>query len=80
MHTPKGSTPQLDDPTQVINPKKKSLDHISLGTRRPLGTSGFGHVLLSAIPDDDICRLFHRSTRFVVLKYLPSISGNFWIR
>ena len=50
--------------TQVINPKKKLLDHISLGTRRPLGTSGFGHVLLSAMPDDEICRLFHRINAF----------------
>jgi len=50
--------------TQVINPKKKWLDHISLGTRRPLGTSGFGHVLLSATPDDEICRLFHRINAF----------------
>jgi len=50
--------------TQVVNPKKKWLDHIPLGTRRPLGTSCFGHVLLSAMPDDEICRLFHRINAF----------------
>ena len=50
--------------TQVINPKKKRLDHISLGTRRPLGTSGLGHVLLSTMPDDEIRRLFHRINAF----------------
>ncbi|MBV1864031.1 MAG: helix-turn-helix domain-containing protein [Rhodobacteraceae bacterium] len=50
--------------TQVINPKKKWLDHISLGTRRPLGTSGLGHVLLSTMPDDEIRRLFHRINAF----------------
>jgi len=32
--------------TQVINPRKRTLYHISLGTRRPLGTSGLGRVLL----------------------------------
>ena len=50
--------------TQVINPKKKWLDHISIGTRRPLGTSGLGHVLLSEMPDDEIRRLFHRINAF----------------
>ncbi|WP_456390624.1 IclR family transcriptional regulator [Profundibacter sp.] len=50
--------------TQVINPKKKPLHHISIGTRRPLGTSGLGHVLLSTIPDDEIRSLFHRINAF----------------
>lgn len=50
--------------TQVINPKKKTLYHISLGTRRPLGTSGLGRVLLSAMEDGEIRALFHRINAF----------------
>jgi len=50
--------------TQVINPRKKLLQHISLGTRRPLGTSGLGRVLLSTMPDEELRALFHRINAF----------------
>ena len=45
---------------QVICPKKSAIHHISLGTRRPLGNSGVGRVLMSRFSDEEVCRLFRK--------------------
>ena len=45
---------------QVIQPPKSPLHHISLGTRRPLGNSGVGRVLMSRFSDDEVRRLFRK--------------------
>lgn len=45
---------------QVIRPKKSSIHHISLGTRRPLGNSGVGRVLLSRFSDDEVSSLLRK--------------------
>ena len=45
---------------QVIRPKRSPIQHISLGTRRPLFNSGVGRVLMSRFSDDEICRLLHK--------------------
>jgi len=45
---------------QVIRPKKSSIHHISLGTRRPLGSSGVGRVLMSRLSDEEVCSLFRK--------------------
>jgi DNA-binding IclR family transcriptional regulator len=45
---------------QVIRPKKSPIHHISLGTRRPLGNSGVGRVLMSRFSDEEVCRLFRK--------------------
>lgn len=45
---------------QVIRPKKSSIHHISLGTRRPLGNSGVGRVLMSPLSDEEVRRLLRR--------------------
>lgn len=43
----------LNEPTAVSH-------HIKIGQKRPLATSGVGHVLLCAMADNDVKRLFHR--------------------
>ncbi|MBC7164304.1 MAG: helix-turn-helix domain-containing protein [Roseovarius sp.] len=45
---------------QVIRPKKSSVHHISLGTRRPLGSSGVGRVLMSRLSDEEVSSLFRK--------------------
>ncbi|OUS21948.1 transcriptional regulator [Litorivita pollutaquae] len=45
---------------QVIRPKKSPIHHISLGTRRPLGNSGVGRVLMSRFNEDEICRMLRK--------------------
>ncbi|MBC7138729.1 MAG: helix-turn-helix domain-containing protein [Defluviimonas sp.] len=45
---------------QVIRPKKSPIHHISLGTRRPLGNSGVGRVLMSRFSDEEVCRLLRK--------------------
>ncbi|MBV1868924.1 MAG: helix-turn-helix domain-containing protein [Marinosulfonomonas sp.] len=45
---------------QVVNPNKAVPHHISLGTRRPLGTSGVGSALLSTMSSSEVQRMFHR--------------------
>jgi len=45
---------------QVIRPKKSPIHHISLGTRRPLGNSGVGRVLMSRFSDEEVCSLFRK--------------------
>ncbi|QIK42529.1 IclR family transcriptional regulator [Pontivivens nitratireducens] len=44
----------------VSNPKKSVAHHIAVGTRRPLGASGVGYVLLSTMDDNEIRRMFRR--------------------
>ena len=44
----------------LIRPKKSPIHHISLGTRRPLGISGLGRVLMSRFSDEEVCRLLRR--------------------
>ncbi|APE46118.1 MULTISPECIES: IclR family transcriptional regulator [Rhodobacterales] len=45
---------------QVVRPKDSPIHHISLGTRRPLGNSGVGRVLMSRFSDDEVRSLFRR--------------------
>ena len=45
---------------QVILPKDSPIHHISLGTRRPLGNSGVGRVLMSRFSDDEVRSLFRK--------------------
>lgn len=45
---------------QVIRPRKSSIHHVALGTRRPLGNSGVGRVLMSRFDDEDVCRLLRK--------------------
>ena len=44
----------------VLNEPAAVSHHIKIGQKRPLATSGVGHVLLCAMPDNDVKRLFHR--------------------
>ncbi|GGM16207.1 transcriptional regulator [Pseudooceanicola nanhaiensis] len=44
----------------VKMPPKPLTHHIAVGTRRPLGTSGVGHVLLSTMQDDEVRRMYRR--------------------
>jgi len=45
---------------QVIRPKKSPIHHVSLGTRRPLGNSGVGRVLMSRFSDKEVCCLLRK--------------------
>ncbi|MGB3247348.1 MAG: helix-turn-helix domain-containing protein [Sulfitobacter sp.] len=45
---------------QLVRPKKSPIHHVSLGTRRPLGNSGVGRVLMSRFRDEEVYRLFHK--------------------
>tara|TARA_E500000318_G_scaffold78156_1_gene73080 strand:- start:37596 stop:38420 length:825 start_codon:yes stop_codon:yes gene_type:complete len=45
---------------QVIRSKKSPIHHVSLGTRRPLGNSGVGRVLMSRFNEDEICRMLRK--------------------
>jgi DNA-binding IclR family transcriptional regulator len=49
----------LNEPTAVEH-------HIKIGQKRPLATSGVGQVLLSAMLDKDIKRLYHRMNAYAV--------------
>jgi len=49
---------------QVVKPEETSIHHISLGTRRPLGKSCVGHVLLSSMQDGEVRSLYHRINAF----------------
>lgn len=44
----------------VSNPNKAVSHYIAVGTRRPLGTSGVGHALLSTMDDDEIKCMYRR--------------------
>jgi len=44
----------------VFNSRKYPLHHIKLGTKRSLAYSGVGKVLLSAMDDAEVKRIFHR--------------------
>ncbi len=45
---------------QVIRPQKSPIHHVSLGTRRPLGNSGVGRVLMSRFSDDEVSSQLRR--------------------
>lgn len=45
---------------QVVRHPTSRTHHISLGTRRPLGTSGVGNALLATMPDTEVQRMFRR--------------------
>lgn len=45
---------------QIIRPQKSPIHHISLGTRRPLGNSGVGRVLMSRFSDDEVSSQLRR--------------------
>ncbi|NMN58496.1 DNA-binding IclR family transcriptional regulator [Xanthobacter sp. SG618] len=44
----------------VLKQPEAVAHHIQTGMKRPLATSGVGHALLSALPDQDVRRLVHR--------------------
>lgn len=44
----------------VLKQPQAVAHHIQTGMKRPLATSGVGHALLSALPDQDVRRLVHR--------------------
>uniref|UniRef100_UPI0037D9F2D8 IclR family transcriptional regulator n=1 Tax=Tardiphaga sp. TaxID=1926292 RepID=UPI0037D9F2D8 len=48
----------------VLNAPAAVEHHIKIGQKRPLATSGVGQVLLSAMQDKDIRRLYHRMNAY----------------
>ena len=51
----------------VLNAPAAVEHHIKIGQKRPLATSGVGQVLLSAMQDKDIRRLYHRMNAYTEL-------------
>lgn len=49
----------------VLNAPDAVTHHIGIGQKRPLATSGVGQILLTAMTDGEIKRLYHRMNAYV---------------